>query len=283
MIAFTLFGRPIYRYGIFYFISFIIGYFFLSRIGKTNIVKKFPALQETLTKRVDTLLLFIVIGVLVGGRLGHVLIYDAPYYLAHLSKIIAVWEGGMSFIGGGIGVIIALLIFRKAYSLPRKEFFLLFDCIFVMVPFGIFFWRLGNYLNQELYGIPFEQVAANMQRLQNLTPTLKSLNLLHIYPKIDQLYRINTNLLSMLFEGITLFIINLVLFLKQKKKQKFIAGKITATFLIGYSFIRFRLEYLRADSQLEFVGAFTKSQRVFLASFLAGIIVYNRVVKRPNQ
>ncbi len=283
MIAFSFFWRNIYWYGIFYFISFILGYTFLFWVGRKNVFVKYSALQQTLTKRLDTLLIFILVGVIFWGRLGHILIYSLPYYLTHLSEILAVREWWMSFIGGGVGVIIALLIFRKKYLLSRKEFFLLFDAIFVMVPLGIFFGRVGNFLNQELYGIPFAQLAKTSEILQQIWPALQSIGIVHIYPKIDQTLRINTNLLAMIFEGILLFIVNFSLFLQQKKNQTFIAGKITATFLIRYSYVRFLLEYLRADSQLEFVGLFTKSQRVFVCSLTLGILLYFFIVKKGKK
>jgi phosphatidylglycerol:prolipoprotein diacylglycerol transferase len=76
MVAFQIFGVSIYWYGIFYFISFILGYCFLSYIGKKAYFKAFPALQQTLTQHLDTLMIFLLLGVLIGGRLGHVFIYD---------------------------------------------------------------------------------------------------------------------------------------------------------------------------------------------------------------
>jgi prolipoprotein diacylglyceryltransferase len=94
-----------------------------------------------------------------------------------------------------------------------------------------------------------------------------------VYPKVDDALRINTNLLSMLFEGLLLFVVNGVLFRKLIKKQLFQIGKITSVFLIGYSLFRFLFEYLRNDSQAEFIGLFTKSQWFFLVVFGGGRII----------
>jgi phosphatidylglycerol:prolipoprotein diacylglycerol transferase len=180
----------------------------------------------------------------------------------------------MSFIGGGIGVMLALLLFRFFFRLSRKEFLLLFDIILVVVPLGIFLGRLGNYLNQELYGISV-QINGFPQfiRPDFIINLLHKLGLLHIYPNVDGNLRVNTNLLSMLFEGITLFAVNSVLFRKMIKKQFFQIGKITSWFMIGYSGFRFLFEYLRNDSQAEFVGLFTKSQWVFLVVFVGGWLI----------
>jgi prolipoprotein diacylglyceryltransferase len=94
-----------------------------------------------------------------------------------------------------------------------------------------------------------------------------------VYPRVDEALRINTNLLSMLFEGLLLFAVNSILFRKMIKKQFFQIGKITSVFLIGYSLFRFFFEYLRNDAQAEFVGLFTKSQWFFLMVFVGGWIV----------
>jgi phosphatidylglycerol:prolipoprotein diacylglycerol transferase len=110
----------------------------------------------------------------------------------------------MSFIGGGVGVFLAMLLFRVFFKLSWKEFLLLFDMILIVVPLGIFFGRLGNYLNQELYGIAVSQLPLS----EGVISFLQSVNLIHVYPQVDTVLRINTNLLSMLFEGICLFVVN---------------------------------------------------------------------------
>jgi phosphatidylglycerol:prolipoprotein diacylglycerol transferase len=155
MVAFQLFGLSIYWYGIFYCISFILGYCFLSFLGKKGYFKSFPALQVALTQHLETLMIALLFGVLIGGRLGHVFIYDWGSFANNWGAILEVWKGGMSFIGGIIGVLLALLVCRFFFKLSRKEFVMLLDCLLVMVPLGIFFGRLGNFLNQELYGIIF--------------------------------------------------------------------------------------------------------------------------------
>ncbi|MDR0608370.1 MAG: prolipoprotein diacylglyceryl transferase [Candidatus Peribacteria bacterium] len=275
MIAFQIFGLSIYWYGIFYFISFLLGYYFLSFVGKKTYFKAFPALQQVLTQHLETLMMFLLLGVLIGGRLGHVFIYDWGSFVGNWWAIFAVWNGGMSFIGGIVGVLLALVVFRFFFQLSRKEFVLLLDCVLVIVPVGIFLGRLGNFLNQELYGISVQiNGFSQFIRPDFVINLLRKIGLLHIYPNVDGNLRVNTNLLSMLFEGITLFVLHSVLFRKMIKRQLFQMGKITSWFMIGYSGFRFLFEYLREDSQAEFVGFFTKSQRVFLVIFICGIVLF---------
>ena len=144
----------VYWYGIFYVLAFFAGYAFLSFLGKKRYFRKFPVLQKTLTADLDYLMIFLLLGVLLGGRLGHFLIYD----LSNLGveNFFSVWNGGMSFIGGIVGVVVSAIVFRFLYRLSWKEWLILFDCILVIVPLGILLGRLGNFLNQELYGIVFQ-------------------------------------------------------------------------------------------------------------------------------
>lgn len=276
MIAFSIFWRPIYRYWIFYFISFILGYIFLYFIGKKWYFSKYPTLSQVFTKNLDSLIIFLILWLLIWWRLGYILIYNFDYYLHHLSEVLQVWKGWMSFIGGGVWVITSMLIFKKRQKLSRKEFLLLFDCIFVMVPIGIFRWRLGNYLNQELYWVVFH----NPWLSQDIVNILMKTGFLHTYSNVDQQLRRNTNLLSMLFEWILLFVIGFDVFKNQIKRQTFFAGLITGCFLVWYSLIRFLLEYLRNDSQSQFILFFTKSQRVFVGSFIIWFILLISILKK---
>jgi len=280
MIAFSIGSIDIYRYGIFYFVAFLVGYLFLLRITKKNIFwKTFPRLQDFLQKHLDDLMLAIFLGVLLWGRLGQVLFYDLAYYLQHPVEIVQVWKWGMSFIGGMLGVTISLAIVSWRRKLRFKEIVLLFDLVLAIVPFGIMLGRIGNFLNQELYGIV---VSDRLPRLgYPLFSLLNDVKIFHVYPQVDEFLRVNTNLLSSFFEGLVLLIVTLSVVSTRVKRKIVQPGKIVAIFLIGYSFIRFFLEYLRADSQLEFHGRFSISQWFFLLFFLLGIIllVYRKRLK----
>ncbi len=283
MIAFSIGSLDIHRYGIFYFVAFIVGYLFLYFLGKKKIFwKQFPRVQYFLEHHLDDLMIAIFLWVLLGGRLGHIIIYDIQYYVQHPGEMLQVWKWGMSFIGGLLGVTIAFLILARRHGLVRKEKLMIGDLLLVIAPFGIMLWRIGNFLNQELYGIMASDVLGKFG--YPLYSLLHQLGFMHIYTQVDEYLRVNTNLLASFFEGFVLLIILFIVFLRQVKKKYFQPGKIVAVFLIAYSIIRFLLEYLRADSQLEFRGWFTISQWFFLCFFLLWIgILVGKKIKRVRE
>ena len=273
MIAFSIGSVNIYRYGIFYFLAFLVGYVFFHRIAKKNIFwTKFPGVQTFLQHNIDDLMLCIFFGVLIGWRLGHVIIYDFPYYWSHPGDIFQVRRWWMSFIGWMIGVTLALAGLARKKKLKLKEIVFLFDIILAIVPFGIMVWRIGNFLNQELYGVV---VSNRLPRLwYPLFSLLNDVHIFHVYPQIDNQLRVNTNFLASFFEGFLLLVITMSIIHTRVRTKSPQPGKIVAVFLIAYSFIRFMLEYLRADSQLEFHGRFSVSQWFFIGFFIVGIAIF---------
>lgn len=265
MVAFQLFGLSIYWYGIFYALAFILGYFGFTWIGKQERFSTSPRIQKLLTEELEDLLFAIALGVIFGGRLGHVLIYGNGYYFSHLSEIFKVREGGMSFIGGILWVVFSIALFVKLKNLTRKDFLFLFDLILIFVPLGIFFGRFGNYLNQELYGIPVSELP------QRLSQVFSTFGLVHQYSRIDEIQRVNTNFLSMLFEGGGLFLAQLAVAFCMIRQWKRKIWHLATNFLLYYSLIRFVLEYLRADSQQEIIVFLSKSQRFFLIFILIAL------------
>ena len=280
MVAFSIGSVNIYRYGIFYFIAFLVGYVFFHRIAKKNIFwTKFPGVQTFLQENIDDLMLCLFFGVLVWGRLGQVFIYDFQYYLHHPIEIFQVRRGWMSFIWWMLWVTLAFLGLARKKKLKLKEIVLLFDIILAIVPFGIMLGRIGNFLNQELYGVV---VSNRLPRLwYPLFSLLNDLNIFHVYSQIDTQLRVNTNFLASFFEGLVLLIITMSIIRTRVKTKAPQPGKIVAVFLIGYSFIRFMLEYLRADAQLEFHGWFSVSQWFFIGFFIVGIVtlVFRKKIK----
>ena len=148
-----------------------------------------------------------------------------------------------------------------------------FDAYFRL---GIFFGRFGNFLNQELYGIPLAELPDRLGQF------FSSLGLWHYYPKVDGLLRVNTNFISMALEGILLFMIQVLVFFGMIRKKERKVWSLATNFLLFYSLIRFWLEYLRADSQLEFIGFFTKSQRFFLG-FMGIALVLKWFLRREQH
>ena len=266
MVAFSIFWINVYRYGIFYLIWFLITYFFLYFLSRSEILSGYPKLQNVLKKDLDDLMIALIIWVLVGWRLWEVFIYERDYFSQNLSEIVKVWHGGMSFFGWMIWVILALIILFSIKKLSWKNLILFFDCLVVVVPIWIILWRFGNYLNQELYWLAVPDWAWWFS--DSVVSLLTNLNIFHVYPKIDSLLRVNTNFISILFEWLVLFLIMFFVSLSQIKKRKIKIWLNSSVFLFFYSLFRFFIEYLRVDSQSQIVGWLTTSQWLFLCPFL---------------
>ncbi len=280
MIAFSFGPIDIYWYGIFYLLWFLLWYWFLKLIWKIWLFKKYKKLQELLEKNTDDILIAIILWVLLWWRLWEVFIYQWHYFSQNLSQIFAVWNGGMSFIGGIAWVWISLFILKKIKKLRATEFLLLLDTIVAILPLAILFWRFWNYLNQELYWLLVPIWAWWMSG--SIVGMLSNLNIFHIYDSVDSSLRVNTNLLSMTFEWVVLLMItggvmayrviynikNKIRKLKKTIKPWFIVW----LFLIFYSLFRFFLEYLRVDSQSQYIGLFTRSQIVFVVFILVWLV-----------
>jgi phosphatidylglycerol:prolipoprotein diacylglycerol transferase len=260
-----MFWRPVYRYGLFYGITFFAGYLFLDRIGKKNIFTSFPGLQALLSFQFDTVFMRVVAGIMLWARLWHVFLYDWVYYQHHLWEIIKIWQWGMSFIWGVIGVIIVLLGVRKYYKLTTREFLLLGDLVLCIVPLGIFLWRIGNFLNKELYGLPLDQGSAWFSFLVrwwgavdygvDVTPTM----------------RINTNIFQSLGEWLLNLLISQFLFRKQVVHRWFRPGLISWYFFVVYALARFIAEFLKELPAHEMYTSLSISQRLMFLFFLGWV------------
>ena len=280
MIAFTVFGWDIYRYGIFYLIGFMLAYCFLIFIWKKKFFHKFPKLQNLLENDLETLFIILILWVLVWWRLWHVLIYDFQYFVNNPLDIFKIWQWWMSFIWWILWVVLWVSIFIWKKNFSRKEYVILLDLLCCILPLCIAFWRLWNFLNQELYWIIFNNP---FWRSEWTIWTLTSLWFLHIYDKIDSSLRINTNLLSIIFEWIFLFITLIIIFTKQIKNDKRKIWKIWVIFLLRYSIIRFLFEYIRQDSQSEFIWPFTRSQRFFVIFIIIGLTLWICLLRHPKE
>jgi len=265
-----------------YLISFIVWYFVLYLIGKSKVLKNHPKIQEALTQDIDTLLILIVIGVMLGGRLGYVFIYDRAYFAQNIGEIFAIWQWGMSFIGGMIGVVLAISIRWYKKKWDKKDLLVLFDSIVSIAPFGIILWRIGNFLNQEIYGIPVPESARWLS--QNIIQFATNRNLFYIYETVDNQLRINPNFISAFFEGfVMLCICGWTMLYHIIHKKPIIPWKMSALFITRYGFIRFFLEYIRVDSQSEFIWLFTKSQYFFIIFIILGGYLLRKHRHQPIQ
>jgi len=229
-------------YGIMYILAFLASYFLVKyQIRK----KRLPIDINT----VNDLFLFLIIGLIVGARLGYVVFYNLPFYLSHPLKLFAVWEGGMSFHGGLIGIIFAGLLFIKKRKASFWEFA---DLISVTAPIGLGLGRLGNFINAELYG-----------RVTNLPWGM-------IFPSGGILPRHPSQLYELFLEGILLFIVLWLI-----KDSHFKKGTLFCLFLILYSIFRFFMEFFREpDPQLGFLfSSITMGQILSIVMCISGLIL----------
>lgn len=230
-------------YGLMYLAGFITGLF----LGRAR-VRARPDLGWT-NKDIDDFLFHAVIGVVVGGRLGYVLFYKFSEYLDNPLHIFYVWEGGMSFHGGFLGVIFALLLFAWR---RKKHWFEVTDFVAPLCPLGLGFGRIGNFINAELWGratdVPWAVV----------------------FPQVDKLPRHPSQIYEALLEGLALF---LILWLYSKKPRPL--GAVSAVFLIGYGIFRFLVEFTREpDDYLGFLAlGFTMGQWLSIPMVLGGIFI----------
>ena len=206
-------------------------------------------------KQIDSFFIWAVIGVIIGGRLGYVLLYQTHLFIVNPYFLFEIWNGGMSFHGGLIGMIGAIYSFAK---INKINFFYLADLVSLSAPIGLFFGRIANFINTELYG------------------KVTEFPLAVIYPFVDNQPRHPSQLYEAFFEGIILFLILFIYF--KKNPKKYVLGSLCALFLILYSIFRFLIEYLREpDFHLGlFFNYFSLGQLLCIPLLISGIIILFR-------
>ena len=208
--------------------------------------------NEKLLSLFDDLVTYLIIGIILGGRLGYIFFYNPEYYLNNFYEIFKIWNGGMSFHGGLIGVIIATFIFCKQHKINHYIFL---DAISIVAPIGIFFGRIANFLNSELLG-----------RETDVFWSVKFL-------AIDNISRHPSQIYEAIFEGIILF---LILRHFSKKSRLIKPGQISGLFLIMYSLFRFFAEFFRsADPQIGYlIFNLTLGQLISATFLVLGLILF---------
>ncbi|MHB8893581.1 MAG: prolipoprotein diacylglyceryl transferase [Candidatus Geothermincolia bacterium] len=275
-VAFSLGPLAVHWYGLMYAIAFVL---FIG-LGKRR-AKNGPIPGWT-GKDLEVLLFHGMLGVVLGGRLGYVLFYMSGYYLAHPLETFAVWQGGMSFHGGFLGVLVALWFFgrRTGRSLLHVG-----DFVAPLVPLGLAAGRLGNFINGELWGrvaspdtwwaMIFPQAAAEDYAAALLDPALmdqvRQYGGLPRHP--SQLYQFG-------LEGVTLFVI-LWLFSRRTRPT----GVLSAAFLIGYGCFRFIAEYARQPDDFLglLAGRLSMGQWLSLPMIALGCLVAILAVRRARS
>ena len=220
-VAIQIFSIEIRWYSLAYIIGILVGWF---------ISKKLFISDVKIKERFDDFITYVILGIVIGGRLGYVIFYNFDYYLNNLIEIFKIWQGGMSFHGGLIGIILVSFLFAKKNNQNPFQYL---DIISIVAPIGIFFGRIANFINSELYGVE-----------TSLPWGVK-------FIKVDNLYRHPSQLYEAIFEGLFLFII--LIYLRNKISRR-IPGLISAMFLIIYSTFRFVIEFFRIpDEQLGYI------------------------------
>ena len=186
--------------------AYIIGILLGWLISKKIFIKD-PILKE----KFDDYITYLIIGIIIGGRLGYIILYNPNYYFNNMIDIFKIWQGGMSFHGGLIGIIVVSFWFAKKNN---QNYFIYLDIVSMVAPIGIFFGRIANFINSELYG-----TETNLWAVK--------------FIKVDNLYRHPSQLYEAIFEGLILF---LILMYFRKKFHK-IPGFISGLFLIFYSIL----------------------------------------------
>lgn len=229
-------------YGLMYVLGFLVG----GKILKILCEEKYLPMPK---EKVDSLVTHVIVGMFFGARLAYVFIYNWDYYSDHLSEIFSVWQGGLSFHGALAGILIAGGMFAKKNNL---HFFQVADAFAIAGTPGLFFGRMGNFINGELYGRITDAPWGMIFRDGGPMPR---------HP-------------SQLYEGISEGIILFLLFFILRKKVKYY-GILGAMFVIGYGFFRFIVEFFReADSQLGYYmgNMFTMGQILCFIMILCGFI-----------
>lgn len=274
MVAFSIGSIHIYRYGIFYAVGFALGYVWLRYVSHNQAFRSTNTrVSDFLRQYLDDLMLAIMLGVLIGGRLGHVFIYNLSYYLANPLEILAFWMGGMSFIGGFVWVVWAVWYLAVKHRLTGRDLLLLGDILVVPLPLAILLGRFGNFLNQELVGLPVSVLSD--AGWSSLVSVLRDTGLTYVYQRVDMLERVNTNFLSMWLEWLLLRVVILMVLRRQQSTKSYFPGLIIGVFVAGYSLVRFGLEYLRQDSSLEYLWVLTISQYYFVI----GVVVWVGMIR----
>jgi phosphatidylglycerol:prolipoprotein diacylglycerol transferase len=249
-VAFQIMSFEIRWYSLAYIFGIIFGWILCKKIFIKN---------SNINEKFDDYIAYLIIGIILGGRIGYIIFYNFSYYLDNIFDIFKIWQGGMSFHGGLLGVIVSSYIFSKKNN--QNPFFYL-DQVSLVAPVGIFFGRLANFINSELYG------------------TVSNAPWSVIFIKVDNLSRHPSQLYEAILEGVILFVI-LIYFVNKDYLKK--PGLISGLFLIFYSLFRFFVEFFRVpDEQIGYLLLnLTMGQIISLVFASIGITLF--YLKNENK
>ena len=212
-------------------------------------------------RHADDMVFYATLGILLGGRLGYVLFYRPEFYLENPAEIVQLWDGGMSFHGGVIGVSLGILWMARKHDLSWLR---IHDYVACCVPFGLFFGRLANFVNGELWG-----------RASDLPWAM-------IFPTGGEVPRHPSQLYEAILEGPVLFLI--LWFLFWKTDARYQPGKLVGTFILGYGLARFAVEFVRQpDAGLEHLSWGLSMGQTLSTPMILGGLYLIATAKRRRQ
>ncbi len=262
-VMFSIGPVALHWYGFMYLVGFVFALWLANRrAAKPN--------SGWTKNEVENLLYIGFVGVFLGGRLGYVLFYNLPTFLADPLYLFRIWDGGMSFHGGLVGVILAMVWFARR---TRRRFLQVADFIAPLVPFGLGMGRIGNFINGELWGrvtfdTPWAMLFPN-SRSEDIQLAIQDPSLMDTLNQFGVLPRHPSQLYEMILEGIVLFII-LNIFVRKPRPM----GSVSGLFLIGYGAFRIIVEFFRQpDSQLGLFGGISMGQILSVPMIIAGILM----------
>ncbi|ADQ83569.1 prolipoprotein diacylglyceryl transferase [Methylovorus sp. MP688] len=231
-----------------YGLMYLLGFLSLLWLGKWRIRRNPDSGWKV--SDVDDILFYGALGVIIGGRLGYVMFYQPTYFSQHPHEILYLWQGGMSFHGGFLGVLAAMALFARKTG---KRWLEIMDFVAPLVPIGLGAGRMGNFINGELWG-----------RATDMPWGM-------IFPKVDNVVRHPSQLYEFALEGVVLFLILWIYSSKPKPR-----GTVSALFLIGYGSFRFLAEYTREpDSYLGLLSmGLSMGQWLSLPMVIAGLVMF---------
>jgi phosphatidylglycerol:prolipoprotein diacylglycerol transferase len=247
-------------YGLAYMAGLLLGWLYIKHLLRQDRLWS-GAKRPFEPEKADDLLLYMTLGVLVGGRLGNVLFYEPAYYLRNPLEIPAVWKGGMAFHGGLVGSIIAIVLFARHVG---ANAWTVMDLSAAAAPMGLFFGRLANFINAELWGRPSTMPWAM------------------VFPGAGPMSRHPSQLYEAFFEGLLLFAV--LWWLTRYRSALRRPGMIAGTFLIGYGLARSFCEFFREPDAVHIlnIGPFTAGMFYCLPMIVAGALMVRAAGRRTT-
>ncbi|MCQ1836156.1 prolipoprotein diacylglyceryl transferase [Neorhizobium galegae] len=229
-VAFSIGPLAVHWYGLAYVAGIMLGWFYARRLAANGSLWK-DGQSPITAAQLDDFLVWVAAGIVLGGRIGYILFYDMGAVAANPIRAVEIWNGGMSFHGGFIGATVAMIIFARRNAIPVWS---MFDTVAAVVPFGLFFGRIANFINGELWG------------------RLSSAPWAVVFPTGGPFSRHPSQLYEAGLEGIVLVLVLALLIFRFKALK--VPGTIAGTFVVGYALCRIFVEFFREpDAQLGYL------------------------------